>query len=118
LRRCDVCSGHGTIYQNIVEPPGDGDDPKVLARPHMEFEEAAANLLSFGTWAAVWYYGAQQTTLEWYWLFGAGAFSGILTYKLLCGPLRKLLTILKFLVIIGIVLAAIAFILKMVNGHS
>jgi hypothetical protein len=41
------------------------------SRP-VEFEDAAANLLSLGTLAGVWYFGNKYTNLEWHWLLGAG----------------------------------------------
>ena len=78
----------------------------------IEFEAAAANLLSLGTLAGVWYYGNKYTNLEWHWLLAAGVSLGLLTYTLLIGPFRKLLTILKYVVLVGMMLAAGAFIWK------
>ena len=68
--------------------------------------------------AAVWYYGYIQTSLDWYWLLGGGVFAGLLTFKLFSGPLRKVLTLLKYIIIIGTLFAAIAFILKIVQDNS
>ena len=81
----------------------------------IEFEAAAANLLSLGTLAGVWYHGNKYTSLEWHWLLAAGVSLGLLTYTLLIGPFRKLLTILKYVVLIGLLLAAIAFVWKIVH---
>jgi len=81
----------------------------------IEFEAAAANLLSLGTLAGVWHYGNKYTNLEWHWLLGAGVSLGLLTYTLLIGPFHKLLTILKYVVLVGMLLAAIAFIWKVVH---
>lgn len=84
------------------------------SRP-VEFEDTAANLLSLGTLAGVWYYGNKYTNLEWHWLLGAGVSLGLLTYALFIGPFRKLLIILKYIIIIGMLLAAAAFIYKIVH---
>ena len=78
----------------------------------MGFEEGAANLLSIGVAVAIWYYGYNQTRLEWYWLLGGGLFGGLVTYKLFTGPFRSLLTLLRYLIIIGVLLAAAAFIVN------
>jgi len=96
-------------------PPAERE--RRASRP-VEFEDAAANVLSLGTLAAVWYYGNKYTDLEWHWLLGAGVSLGLLTYTLLSGPFRKLLTILKYVIIIGMLLAAAALIYKIVHQNS
>ena len=97
------------------KPPTERE--RKTSRP-IEFEDAAANLLSLGTLAGVWYYGNTYTNLEWHWLLGAGVSSGLLTYTLLSGPFRKLLTALKYVIIIGMLLAAAALIYKIVHQSS
>ena len=97
------------------KPPAERE--RRTSRP-VEFEDAAANLLSLGTLAGVWYYGNKYTDLEWHWLLGAGVFLGLLTYTLLIGPFRKFLTILKYVIIICMLLAAVAFIWKIVHQSS
>lgn len=42
-----------------------------------------------------------------HWLLAAGVSLGFLTYALLIGPFHKLLTILKYIVLIGMLLAAV-----------
>ena len=91
--------------------------PESKRRPirPLEFESAAANLLSLVTLAGVWYYGNKYTNLEWHWLLAGGVSLGLLTYALLIGPFHKLLTILKYVVLIGMLLAAVAFVWKIVQ---
>jgi hypothetical protein len=43
---------------------------------------------------------------------------GLLAYTLLIGLFRKLLTILKYVIIIGMLLTAVAFIWKIVHQSS
>src|SRR5262245_40694426 len=95
--------------------PNPSPESKRRAFRPVEFEAAAANLLSLGTLAGVWYYGNKYTSLEWHWLLAAGVSLGLLTYILLIGPFHKLLTILKYIVPVGMLLAAIAFVWKIVQ---
>jgi hypothetical protein len=92
--------------------PNHSPQSKRRAFRPLEFEAAAANLLSLSTLAGVWYYGNKYTNLEWHWLLAAGVSLGFLTYALLIGPFHKLLTILKYIVLIGMLLAAVAFVWK------
>ena len=94
------------------------DHPKPRASRPVTFEDAVANLLSLGTLAGVWYYGNKYPYLERHWLLAAGFALGLLTYTLLIGPFRKLLTTLKYVIIIGMLLAAVAFIIWKIAHQS
>jgi len=97
------------------DSPKPSPERKRRAFRPVEFEDAAANLLSLVTLAGVWYYGNRYTNLEWHWLLAAGVSLGLLTYTLLIGPFHKLLTILKYVVLVGMLLAAVAFVWKIVH---
>jgi hypothetical protein len=94
------------------------DHPKPRTSRPVAFEDAVANLLSLGGLAGVWHYGNKYPYLERHWLFGAGAFWGLLTYTLFVGPFRKILTTLKYVIIIGMLLAAVAFIIWKIAHQS
>ena len=94
------------------------DHPKPRASRPIAFEDAMANLLSLGTLAGVWYYGNKYPYLGRHWLFAAGISLGLLTYTLLLGPFRKLLTTLKYVILIGMLLAAVAFIIWKIAHQS
>jgi hypothetical protein len=97
------------------DSPKPSPERKRRAFRPVEFEDAAANLLSLVTLASVWYYGNRYTNLEWHWLLAAGVSLGLLTYTLLIGPFHKLLTILKYVVLVSMLLAAVAFVWKIVH---
>ena len=66
------------------------------------FEDVAANLIALIVWIAIGYYGTTETNLEWYWPVGVGFAVSVMTSKLLSGPLRFLMTILKWSIICAI----------------
>ena len=56
--------------------------------------------------------------LEHHWLFGTGVSLGLLTCTLLIGPFRKVLTTLEYVIIIGMLFAAVAFIIWKIAHQS
>ncbi len=112
-KSCSFCGGIGTIYRpEPYSPPRPHSSPTAESqtskrtRP-FQFEESIASLAVFGAWGAIWYYGYRWTTLDWYWSGAVGALVGLLMGKLLTGPFRWILTWLKYIVVMGLVLAGL-----------
>ena len=78
--------------------------------PETSFEESIAQWIFIGAWAAIGYYGIQYGKLDWYWPVGFGLLVGFVLYKLFQGPLRFLLTGLKYLLLVGAVGVGLALI--------
>jgi hypothetical protein len=67
-----------------------------------DFETGAANLSAFVVWGLVTYWGVKEVSLAWYWSAGVGVVAGFTVSKLLHGPLRFLLTMVKYALIVGV----------------
>ena len=59
-------------------------------------EESLASMLALAAWAAIAYYGIAELAYVWYGPVGVGLVVGICVYRILAGPLRFLMSMLKW----------------------
>lgn len=99
---CVVCNGMGTIWIPDKTKPGSGGGGRgPTASGSESFEDWAASMLGLASWGIVTYYGVTGSDLEWYWPLIGGALTGLFVAWLFKGPLRFLLTLAKYILLIG-----------------
>lgn len=115
---CIVCNGMGKIW---VPGPSGGSGGGVgspTTYSSESFEEWLASLLGLASWGFIVYYGLTRSELEWYWPIIGGAIAGFFIGWLFKGPLRFILTIVKYLLVIGTIGWTIYLIYFLIKGFS
>ena len=104
---CVFCNGMGTIWVpdkvNYGSSGSSGGRNAPSSYSSESFEDAVAGLLGIITFGVVVYYGLTQSDLEWYWPVLGGLVLGFLVVWLFKGPLRFVLTFVKFLLSAAII---------------
>lgn len=89
---------------SISDLPGSNgvkSDAGVSEAKRVPFEETLVQWIFIAVWGAIAYVGIQYTKLEWYWPVGVGGMAGFALYRLFQGPLRGVLTGVKYLLIVA-----------------
>ncbi len=111
---CVFCNGMGTIWvPDKVDSNSSGNAGHRSGSPAYNsesFEDIVAGLMGLVTWGIIVYYGLTKSELEWYWPVFGGLLIGFLVGWLFKGPLRFILTFVKFL----LAAAAIAGVLYLI----
>lgn len=105
---CTFCGGTGSIW--VPDKPKNygpvggygGGSSRGLFSSASSVEELLASLLTIGAFGYTIYYGYSEGW-EWYWPIIVGFIAGILTYYLFMGPLRFILILAKWLIILGMI---------------
>ena len=99
---------------DIVEPIA----PPIEPAERTPFEETLAQWIFIGVWGSIAYFGIQHTELDWYWPVGVGGVVGFVLYKLFQGPLRVLLTGVKYVLIMALVGGVGALLYRLLQGSA
>lgn len=106
-------TSHPNFSLSLHSRGPDTSDPRrrqTLAEKN--FEDVAAEWLFVAVWTAIAYYGITLTGLAWYWPVAVGFVVGFGIYKLLSGPLRVVLTGLRYSLPIATLGAIAMFLLQ------
>ena len=120
---CPFCGGTGSIW--VPDKPKDygpvgghgGGSSGGLFSSASSFEELLASLLTIGAFGYTVYYGFSEDW-KWYWPLIIGFLSGILTYYLFTGPLRFILTLAKWLIVLAMIAISIWFVIEIWGAFS
>ncbi|MCP4573875.1 MAG: hypothetical protein GY838_16070 [bacterium] len=147
---CMACSGAGTIWKADQPKPRRAQRAQEKERAHQrvdsgeasaiteptdytvysagegesgtKFEEFVAGLIFIVVGLSTGYYCSTETTMNWPWAVGLGFGAGFVSFKLFTGPLRWILTTIKWILATALMIAVgsafVLLIIEIVKANS